>query len=149
MIEYLVRLFRRWWVSLGLPPRPSDSYLLLVEEWMSHVKKAIVLLPPQRQDEIDFVSDNGTKITARQLTYAIAGGQPVVVELPLDQASMEIGGIDAGASLKIDLQNKTSDGLLSAANSRTVSAPPLPKPVPMPDAVNVEFVDDPSVPHDH
>jgi hypothetical protein len=145
MIEEALRWVRKQWLELSRPPRPSDTYVMM-EMSMSHTKKAALLLPALRDDEKSYKSDDGFAIKARQLTYWVGPSDPVSVELALDASGFEIGGIPAGAKLRLDLSNKLENGATGPANSRTVSAPPLPAPIPTPDAVSVQFSDEPDEP---
>jgi len=144
LVDWLGRKVRWWWLCLSLPPVPSEMFGFFFEEdSMSHTKKLTVLFPQPRQDEIDFVSDTGTKIVARSFSYSVDGGDNQTVDIPLDQPSMQIGGVPAGKDVFCSLANKTEDGKVGHATTRTFTAPPAPKVIPVPDALDGSFEDEP------
>jgi hypothetical protein len=142
--SWFVEAIKKELDRLSRPPTPSSFFAMYREEDdMSHIKTATILLPQPRQDELDFESDTGKKIVTRTLTYSMVTGDTNSVDLPLTQPSFEIKGVPAGTDLIVDLFNKTEDGKVGHSNHRVLTAPPAPKVIPVPDAVDVQWADEP------
>lgn len=109
---------------------------------MAHTKRAIILLPPLRDDEQNFKDEHEAAIAARHLVVSVNGIEAVNTQVALDLAEHTVGGIPAGSTVQIDLSNVLSDGHEGLPVTRTVTAPPEPQPIPQPDPPNVRFEDE-------
>lgn len=129
-------------------PKPS-AFFVLMEYNMSNTVTAHILIPDLRDDEKTFKTASGIGITARQISLQLDDGSaPLIAEIPLTQPTFDMKGIARGANLAIAIANKTGDGQVSHDNTRIVTAP-FPSDnvvVPVPDPVDVEWVEEPNEP---
>lgn len=144
LINEVAVAFKKWWISLLLPPRPSPVFVILMEDnSMSHTKRAIIAIPAPREDELSFKDEHDAGLASRHLVVSVNGSVVVDMQLPLNQADFTQGGVPAGSVLDISLSNVLTDGHEGLPVTRTVTAPAEPKPIPVPDSFGVTFEDEP------
>lgn len=136
VVDILGRMFREWWDSLLLPPKPSEFFVLFLEDVMN-TKKAVIAIPSLRVDE----SAYRPVISSRELIFSIDFAPEVNIPIQLSQSSYEIPGIQDGHTLSVSIVNVCSDGRKSARATRESTAP-NPNPVPAPDAPSITWEDE-------